>query len=93
MAKPLVLDWGTCGKDQHWCDLEHLTLPLKNNQEGVYIIWIDSDPPATVRVGQGDISDRLANHRKDKKILDCLGDGQTLRVTWATAPKSQWDGI
>ena len=90
----LDLAWRTCGKgdDKHWCNLKNLTLPLNDDPEGVYIIWHTGDPGKVVYVGQGDISDRLAKHRKDKAILAYSKQG-TLHVTWATVRESQLDGV
>ena len=92
MIKPLELMWGTCGKDQHWCDFFDLQLPLKNDPEGVYIIWLEGLLPATVRVGQGNITERLRVHRRESKITDYSQQG-VLKVTWATVPERLRGGI
>ncbi len=86
------LEWKKCGEDKHWCSLKNLTLPLNGNPSGIYIIWYRGTPGKVVRVGQGNISDRLTVHRKDREILAHSKNG-TLRVTWATVPPSQRDGI
>ena len=88
----LTLNWGTCGDNNHWCNLKNLTLPLKRNPTGVYMIWHDGDPERVVRLGQGDISDRLSKHRKDKDILAYAKKG-TLRAKWATVSARQLDGV
>ena len=88
----LDLKWGTCGDDSHWCSLENLNLPLKNDPAGVYIIWHEGDLGRVVRIGQGDISDRIEKHRDDSAITRYSKQG-TLRVTWATVRKSQRDGV
>lgn len=88
----LQLNWGTCGDDRHWCDLENLNLPLNGEPHGVYIIWHEGNPGRVVRVGQGDISDRLTKHRNDPAITGYSTLG-TLRVTWATVPAHQRDGV
>jgi hypothetical protein len=55
---------------------------------GVYIIWHEGNPSRVVRIGQGNIADRLAQHRKDSEILAYARVG-ILRVTWATVPAHQ----
>ena len=92
--KTINLHWGTCGDDSHWCSFRNLTLPLSKNPNGVYIIWIESELPVTVRVGQGNISDRIADHRNDSEIRKIeLETGEHLRVTWASVPESSQDGV
>ena len=46
----------------------------------------------SVYVGQGDVSDRLAAHRQDEKILACRKYGR-LQVTWAFVPVLKRDGV
>jgi len=58
---------------------------------GVYIIWYRGQPGRVVRIGQGDIADRLTAHRKDPAILAYKGYG--LLVTWAGVQASQRDGV
>jgi hypothetical protein len=59
--------------------------------EGVYIIWHGGNQPCTVRVGQGIIRDRIAQHRQDRDILAYQNLG--LYVTWASVPGNQRDGV
>lgn len=59
---------------------------------GVYIIWHAGNPARVVKVGQGDIVERLGCHRRDRSILAYAAKG-TLYVTWAIVPASQLDGI
>lgn len=84
--------WKTCGNDGHWCNFKNLTLPLTGNPSGVYIIWCERNPSRAVRIGQGNISDRLEKHRSNLAILK-LGKNRTLRVTWAAVRESQRDGV
>lgn len=88
----LNVKWRMCGDDKHWCNLENLTLPLDGTPRGVYMIWHGGDPSRVVRVGQGDISDRLAKHRKDPAVVGYAKFG-TLMVTWATVPVAQRNGV
>lgn len=54
---------------------------------GVYIIWnIDGK---VVRLGQGVISDRLSDHRRDPKITR----HGLLHVTWARVAPNDLDGV
>lgn|SRR5208337_903731 len=90
---PLNLTWKTCGDDGHWCSLENLDLESVGDIAGVYIIWHAGNPGRVVRVGQGDpIKTRLSAHRNDREILAYKQFG-ALRVTWASVPYSQRDGV
>ena len=88
----LSIGWGTCSDDKHWCDLENLILPLGGTPHGVYLIWYEGKPGRVVRVGQGDISDRLSKHRNDPAIVGYAARG-ALKVTWADVPVPQRDGV
>jgi len=83
--------WYTCGDDKHWCSLESLNLDTVK-EFGVYVIWHEGNPGRTVRVGQGDVKDRLGKHRADSEILAYKKKGK-LRVTWAEVPSAQRDGV
>ena len=86
----LNLNWIKCGDDNHWCPLETVNLS-KVTAKGIYIIWHGGDPSRVVRVGQGDIASRLADHREDDEILRYRENGN-LFVTWAVLPANQRDG-
>ena len=88
------LVWVYCGGDDdpHWCSLETLKLPLKNKTHGVYLIWYVGERNSMVYVGQGDVSDRLAKHRKDPEILAYAKKGE-LKTTWASVQESDRDGV
>lgn len=90
--KELILDWQKC-QGNVWgnflgVDLQHNHF---NDMHGVYIIWHGGQNPATVRVGQGNIRDRLQEHRKDNSILAYKEDN--LFVTWASVSTSSCDGV
>jgi hypothetical protein len=87
----LNLSWVKCGDDGHWCALDSVNLD-KVDTEGIYIIWHEGNPSRVVRVGQGDIKDRLTKHRTDKKITAYSKNG-TLRVTWASVSSFYRDGV
>ena len=89
----MAVAWARCGSAGHWCDLRRLNLD-NVRAYGVYVIW-RSDPftgSGVVRVGQGDIAERLTAHRRDRDILQCEGLGRLL-VTWATVPTGLADQI
>lgn len=84
-----ALKWIRCkdGDRKDWCPLE--TVNLTNVIcMGVYIIWHDGTtfPPdyksQVVRVGEGDVPDRIRKHRTDDEITLCGAFG-ALKVTWA----------
>ena len=81
------LHWVTCGPEKVWCPFD--TVNLSNVMvTGVYIIWIPNG--RIVRVGTGDIRDRLYSHRKDPAITQ-HGSLQTpLLVTWAAPANLSW---
>ncbi len=86
----LTVKWIKCGDDGHWCLFERLNLNMKT--AGVYIIWHEGDPDRVVRLGQGDVAGRLAQHRADPKILAYAKRG-VLHVTWAAVSAAQRDGV
>ncbi|MCP4407013.1 MAG: hypothetical protein GY807_04500 [Gammaproteobacteria bacterium] len=84
--------WRTCGDDGHWCSLQDLNLNSIEEKRGVYIIWHEGNPSQVVRVGQGNIGQRLGEHCGDMEITAYASFGK-LRVTWASAPEADLDGI
>ena len=92
----IPVNWMKCGDDHHWCDFYRLDLSGKAISEasGVYIIFYlgqNNQPGKVVRVGQGDIADRLLAHRDDPDIAAYKGKG--LLVTWARVHGQQQDGV
>lgn len=68
-----------------WYDLLSLNLeaPYFTNRRGVYVIWYSAPGIAKViKVGQGNISERLKEHRNNPEILKYSQYGQ-IKVTWA----------
>ena len=86
----LMLQWIKCENDK-WCGLETLNMESVGDVSGVYVIWHGGTSPQWVRVGQGNIKDRLSAHRNDSKIL--AHRSNILYVTWATVNPSQQDGV
>lgn len=87
----LNLSWVKCGDDKHWCSLERIILSNVDTI-GIYIIWHGGNPSHIVRVGQGDIADRLSEHRENKDITKYSEYG-TLYVTWAFVAPRYLDGV
>lgn len=75
--------WMKCDNNA-WCSLERVDLSHKyyDNFVGIYIIWYwdNLGNPVTVRVGQGNLRDRLAAHRRDPRIQRYAH--LSLLVTW-----------
>jgi len=88
----MQLQWKKC-QGNVWCSLNILNLDTSHfdNMEGVYIIWYEGDDPATVRVGQGFIRDRLKAHRNDPQIKAYAH--LSLYVTWASVAQAYRDGV
>ena len=83
------LTWGTCGDNGSWCGFLSVNLahPHFDAKEGVYIIWQKKGP--IIRVGQGNIRERLSDHRRDQTIIAY----DNLLVTWASVPTQSHDGV
>ena len=88
----MALTWNKCQGDE-WCGLNTVNLGHNHfdGMEGVYIIWHGGQNPATVRVGQGVIRDRLQTHRNDHEVQAYAHLG--LSVTWAAVPARDRDGV
>ena len=82
----MTLTWARCGA--HWCSFDRLKLDDLEGELGVYAIWHNgsTNPPHNrgewVRIGEGDIAERIREHRLDSHITAYSLRG-TLRVTWA----------
>lgn len=88
----MQLYWNKCHGDV-WCGLASVNLshPHFDSMTGVYIIWHGGPTPAVVRVGQGDIRQRLTEHRENPKVQAFASLG--LFVTWAKVVSWQVDGV
>jgi hypothetical protein len=87
----LKLSWIKC-KENKWCDFLKVDLSDKHFEglSGVYVIFYAKESGGrAVRVGQGNIAERIADHRKDPEITLYVG----LLVTWARVPSNQQDGV
>lgn len=92
MAIEMILHWIKCSGEQ-WCDFLNVNLSHVHfdGLEGVYIIWHGQPNPAVVYVGQGNIRERLTQHRQDAAILAYKSYG--LFVTWAKVERQYRDGV
>ena len=79
--------WIKCLGDT-WCPFISVNLSGITTA-GIYVIWKSGKNNKVVRVGQGVIADRIADHRKDQKITR-HGD---MLVTWASVSQQYRDGI
>ena len=72
--------------DNNWLDLGRLDLEAMSRNPsrpfGVYIIWHGGQGPRIVRIGKGDIAQRLLAHRQNPLITRFEKQGP-LMVTWA----------
>ena len=85
----MYLQWMRCQHDS-WCSFEGVDLSGVNTA-GVYMIWHHSPNARVVRVGQGNIADRIQVHRSDPNILAYRNRG--LSVTWAAVDAAYRDGV
>lgn len=92
MANPATrsVHWVVSTTDS-WLAFETFNLSSASGV-GVYIIWHEGQPGRVVKVGQGDIVDRLGAHRRDNAICAYRQYGK-LFVTWAILPAAQLDGV
>jgi hypothetical protein len=88
----MTLQWIKCEGDL-WCNFFRLNLEHSHfiGLGGVYIIWHGGQDARTVYVGQGQIAERLASHRKEKEFIEYSSRG--LFVTWAQVDPASRDGI
>lgn len=92
----MQLNWVKC-QDDAWCKFNAVDLAHEpfNKMYGVYIIWVGGEEPqVVVYVGQGNIKERLAEHRTNPGIFlyeDILDTD--LYVTWAAVSQPDCDAV
>ena len=88
----MILNWIKCQGDV-WAPLNTVSLSHSHfdSMDGVYIIWHGGNNSKTVRVGQGNIRNRLEAHRIDPKVQAYTHFG--LYVTWASVPEDSYNGV
>ena len=86
----MQIEWIKCDGDV-WCDFLYLNLRNEHFDDlnGVYIIFLIYPKIITVRVGSGNIRERLNDHRNNNEILEY----QNLKVTWARVNANQMEGV
>lgn len=87
----IYVGWYTCAEQKEWCPLETVNL-TSIDIEGVYIIWHGGNTPRVVRVGKGNITERLTEHRQNPHILSFKKFGKLL-VTWAEVQELYREGV
>lgn len=93
----IYLNWATVnGLPNAWYFLENAILESYRTY-GVYIVWHGSNDtaiivPRTVRIGQGNVQDRLRAHSLDPTITSYARFG-SLMATWAAVSPAQVDGV
>mgnify|MGYP000347695315 CR=1 FL=1 len=85
MKKRVV--WVKCEGDA-WCPFQNVNLDNVTTS-GVYVIWTVGNDGKIVYVGQGDVADRLRDHRNTPEITR---NGK-MNVTWAAVPSHERDGV
>jgi hypothetical protein len=80
-------------QDNNWCRLYTVNLAniLLDNMSGVYIIWFNATGRNCVKVGQGNIRERLTQHRNDPEIN--AYKSRNLFATWARVANNQMAGV
>lgn len=80
-------------QDGKWFKLTDVNLvdPHFIDLEGVYIIWYEGTNRIVVRVGQGEIKERISDHQTDPRIMTYKSHG--LYVTWAMVLPLYRNGI
>ena len=84
-----TLQWVKC-KEDNWCSFSTVKLDSVDTF-GVYVIWKPGmEGGNVIRVGQGDVKDRIVDHRNDPEIMAYEPE---LRVTWAAVDMLYVDGV
>ena len=86
----LELNWWKCVGSQ-WCSLDEVNLS-SITIGGVYLIWYAGSPGRWVYVGQGQIRERLEEHRQSPAIGKYRQYG-SLFASWAMVDPEQRDGV
>jgi len=88
----MEIKWIAC-QDGEWCGLNQLNLcgTCFEDVNGVYLIWHRGAPPSIVRVGYGNIGERLAAEKADADVQQYAP--LNLCVTWAVVDQRSRDGV
>ena len=81
---PKQVNWIKNTQNNDWFDFLRLNLdaPYFVGKRGIYVIWYTNPSIAkVVRLGQGNLGDRLKDHRSNSQITEYSNIGQ-LKVSW-----------
>lgn len=87
--------WVKNSQNNDWFDFLRLNLDASYflGKRGVYVIWYASPGQAkVVRLGQGNISERLKEHRSNPDVTKYSYYGQ-LKVSWAILNEYELSGV
>ena len=88
LVRPTPASW-------HELNAVDLSANCSNKARGVYLIWRGEESlsqAVVIYVGQGNIRERLSEHRRDPEIQK-HGSISTLFVTWAEVSNDNLDGV
>ncbi|MEJ2060683.1 MAG: hypothetical protein P8Y64_09390 [Gammaproteobacteria bacterium] len=88
MATKMYLEWAKCPTGV-WCSFDQLD-PATVNAKGIYLIWRNTEDGGVVRVGKGNICERIRTLRKDPAVRRY---GPNLLVTWASVEPEEMDSV
>ena len=82
----MKVEWVKNNQNNEWFDFLRLNLdaPYFIGKRGVYVIWYIGSPSKVVRVGSGNIAERLKEHRSNIEITKFSSFGP-LKVSWVVA--------
>lgn len=84
----MQVEWVKNIQNNEWFDLLRLNLdaPYFIGKRGVYVIWYVSSTSKVVRIGSGNIAERLKQHSSNYEITKYSSFGP-LKVSWAIIPE------
>ena len=79
-----TVQWVKNDQNNEWFDFLRLDVnsPYFIGKRGVYAIWYVGNPSKIIKVGSGNIGERLREHKLNTEITKFSSFGQ-LKVTWA----------
>lgn len=80
----MIVEWVKNNQNNEWFDFLRLNLdaPYFIGKRGVYAIWYVGTPSKVIKIGSGNIVERLREHRSNTEITKFSSFGP-LKVTWA----------
>lgn len=92
---PLIVNWVKNQNNGQYFDFLKLDLSSSYfiGKVGVYVIWyVTPTGGKAIYIGQGNIGERLKNHRENWRITQYSRNGQ-LKVTWAIISQEYLDRV